>query len=207
MKNKNVRGPDQTQASDVRNGGEKSGEQAKDDREKRAIVLKVMGGALLAFAFVMQIREITQTGLENQRMQAAALDARAHIKALEYENLYYSVKASGTDNPEYLRLAAFNYYVGKTTVLVTSPGDKSQIQADVDELKKQADSVHDVSSFQTYMGSVNDLNDKSGSTELAGLSDADMLAKQNADFHYFLFLVGSGLVLLGEAVKWPRKNR
>jgi hypothetical protein len=194
-------------AMDVRNSSGGAEAETKDKRERQAIALKVFGGGLLAFAFVMQVREITQTGLENQRMQAGALDARAHIKALEYENLYYSVKSSGTDNPEYLRLAAFNYYVGKVAVLVTSPGEKSRIQAQLDALKKQADSVHDVPSFQQFMGSVNDLNDKSGPTELEGLTGADKLAKQNADFHYVLFLIGSGLVLLGEAVKWPRKIR
>ena len=179
-------------------------EESETSRKRLRIILKIAGGGLLLFAFVMQIRHFDKAGQENERIQAGAIDARAHIKALEYENLYYAVKASGQDNPEYLRLAAYNYYMGKVGLLATSLEDKATITKDLNELKRRAQSVHDVASFQSFLGSVNDLNDKSGPADLAGLEQTDRQASRNGNLYFALFLVGSLIALCSEVVDWPR---
>jgi hypothetical protein len=47
-----------------------------------------------------------------ERIQAAELQSRTKQNAIGYETLYFSAKATGLDEPEYLRLLANQYYIG-----------------------------------------------------------------------------------------------
>ena len=70
--------------------------------------LKFSGAALLLFGFGMQNEQNRQSALALERQQAAELDSRTLQKAISYEGLYYSAKATGFDNPLYLSMRRCN---------------------------------------------------------------------------------------------------
>jgi hypothetical protein len=113
--------------------------------------LKFWGAAVLLAAFALQMRQTQQSSLEAERTQAAELDGRANMRALEYRNLYLSGKAIGLDDPSNLQGAALQYYEGRFAMMVTSPADKGQTSAKLNELKVVADKVTDLASFNHFM--------------------------------------------------------
>ena len=172
-----------------------------EKKKKLAKRMKLAGAALLLTAFGMQMRQNQQTGLEAERLTAAQVDARAHIKALGYENLYYSVKNAGKDEPEYLHLAAYNYYVGRKIMMETSPGDKDKTESDLDAFKRQADAVHDVASFQQFIGADNDLTSNMSATVESGFTDTYNAASRFGACYLVLYAIGSLLALIGQALE------
>jgi hypothetical protein len=162
--------------------------------------LKFSGAALLLTAFGMQMRQNQTLSKEAERIQAAEVDARSHIKALEYENLYYSLKANGIDNPDYLRFAAMNYRIGRASMMYTSPGDKSTIVSEIKELDRTVAAVHDLPSFQKFILADNMLTSETRQTDIAGLVDADHAASRFGMLYLMLYATGSVLALVGQAI-------
>jgi hypothetical protein len=160
--------------------------------------LKVFGAALLLTAFGLQMRQNQQSALSLERTQAAELDGRANIRALAYENLYSSNKILGAETYSFLRLAALQYYEGRASMMVTSPGDKEAIGRELHELGAAAENVHDMPSFEYFMKLHNNSWDRRQPNELAGMVDPDRDAKRLGRLYLTLYVLGSILAIAGQ---------
>ena len=56
------------------------------------------------------MNQTREGALTAQSTEAAELEGRCNIRALEYQNLYMSTKLAGTETPEYLQMPAQEYY-------------------------------------------------------------------------------------------------
>jgi hypothetical protein len=161
--------------------------------------LKLCGGALLLSAFGMQNWQNVQTALESERMRAAELQSRTMQKAIGYENLYFAAKAAGREDAEsYLKLAAGQYFIGSTAMTVTAPGDKNERK--VLTLRSAAEGVHDFDSFRRYIAVDNGLESQDHTIEVAGLTEPDTKARSYENWYLFLYVIGSVVALLGQAL-------
>jgi hypothetical protein len=162
--------------------------------------MKFSGAAFLLFAFGMQTQQSTQAALSLERTQAAELDSRTHQKALGYESIYFSAKATGLDEPTYLMLAAREYFMGRATMMATSPGDKQDIGRKLGQLRNAADSVHDLFSFRQFIAMDNGLESESHKIEMSGLTEPDVDARLFGRLYLTLYFFGSAIVLFGQAL-------
>jgi hypothetical protein len=162
--------------------------------------LKFSGAALLLSAFGMQTQQNRQAALALERMQAAELDSRTLQKAISYEGLYYSAKATGFDNAWYLKMAAKQYFTGASAMMATSPIDRAEAQRDIDQLLHAAANVHDVESFREYAMLDNAFELKNHKTEMAGLIEPDRNAKSLGTIYLILYIIGSVVALFGQVL-------
>jgi hypothetical protein len=167
-------------------------------RKKRSKWLKVIGATLLLTAFGMQMEQNRMAAIANERNQAAQLDGRANMRALENENLYLIQKlVTGLYNPEAIHQAAIQYYEGRSSMMSTSPADRSEVSKKLDELFKSANAVHDLDSFNAFMKLHNDTWLAGHQTELTGLIESDHDAKAYGNIYMFLYVLGSIAVIWG----------
>jgi hypothetical protein len=169
-------------------------------RKKWSKWLKFAGSALLLLAFGLQMRQNQQSALGLERTEAAELDSRAHMKALEYENLYLSSRDNEANRGIFLKYAAQEYYLGRSSMMSTSPGDKDQIGAKLREIKKAADGVGDVPSFNRFMQLDQATWGEWHDTEFSGLIEPDHAAKSLGAFYLSLYVLGSVLALMGQGL-------
>ena len=169
-------------------------------RKKWSKWLKVLGAALLLFAFGMQTWQNSQTALVTERTQAAELQSRTLQKAIAYETLYFSARAAGVDDPKFLTLAAREYFIGSSAMMVTAPGDKNEIGRKVQALEKTAASVRDIGSLNTFLALDNQFEVEGHANEMTGLTEPDANAKLLARVYLILYVIGSVTVLIGQAL-------
>lgn len=162
--------------------------------------LKFSGAALLLFAFGMQNQQNRQSALALERTQANELDSRALQKAIGYETLYFSARATGLDKPAYLAMAAKQYFEGSMSMMVTAPGDKAEIRRNVSQLQKAAATVHDLDSFHEFMAVDNALYVQGHENEMAGLVEPNDNAKFLGVVYLILYVIGSVVALAGQAL-------
>jgi hypothetical protein len=60
----------------------------------------------------MQTKQNSQQSITSDRIEANQIESRTHQKAISYETLYFSAKAAGINEPQYLIFAARQYYIG-----------------------------------------------------------------------------------------------
>lgn len=162
--------------------------------------LKFSGAALLLFAFGMQNRQNQQSALLLERTQANELDSRALQKAIGYETLYFSAKATGLDQPAYLAMAAKQYFEGSMAMMATAPGDKEEIARNIRQLHKSAAAVHDLDSLHEFMAADNALYRNDFENEMAGIVEPDAKAKFLGHLYMVLYVIGSVVALAGQAL-------
>jgi hypothetical protein len=156
---------------------------------------KVTGSALLLIAFAMQMYQTRVSAREAMKMSAAELDGRQHIKALEYENLYFTIKAAtGQDDPANLRFAAIERAVGRSTLVITSDVPKEVKLARSNKIFLLARGVHDLDSFNEFMRTLQTEVDTAKASETNSL----ILAGEIADWLWWTYVVfyAIGSVLL-----------
>lgn len=112
--------------------------------------LKVSGAAILLFAFGMQNQQNAQVAISLERTQAAELQSRTKTKAIGYETLYFSAKATGLVEPQYLQLAALQYFIGSSAMIATAPGGTNEKAMKIHSLQVPANAVHDFDSFRIH---------------------------------------------------------
>jgi hypothetical protein len=162
--------------------------------------LKFLGGALLLSAFGMQMWENSQSALATERIHAAELDSRTLQKAIGYETLYFSAKATGVDNPQFLMLAAREYFTGSIAMITTAQGDKNEKARKIRELEKLAADVRDIASLDAFIALDNRVEVEGHANEMAGLTEPDTNAKLLAGFYLILYVIGSVTALIGQAL-------
>lgn len=164
---------------------------------------KITGSALLLIAFWIQMYQTKVSDRESTKLESAELDGRQHIKALEYENLYFSVKAAtGADDPSNLRNAAIERAVGRSALVVTSDETRDVKISHSNELMQAANRVNDLQSFNDFMGTLQEEVDASTFE-----TDALILTERKADLLWWsfvcLYVIGS-FCLLGS--QYSEKN-
>jgi len=162
--------------------------------------LKLFGAALLLSAFGMQTQQNSQSALSLERMQAAELQSRTKQKAIGYETLYFSAKATGLDEPQYLKFAAQQYFYGSMAMMVTGPGDKVEIGRRVGQLQRAAEAVSDLDSFRRFINVANERATEEQTVELAGLVEPAKNATALGRLYLILYVIGSIGALIGQAL-------
>ena len=163
---------------------------------------KVTGSALLLTAFAMQMYQTRAAARETMKMGAAELDGRQHMKALGYENLYFTIKAAtGQDDPANLRFAAFERAVGRSVLAVTSDEPKEVKLARSNKIMLLAGNVHDLDSFNEFMRTLQTEVDTAKSSETGALIRAGEVADWLWWIYVVFYAIGSVLLLRSQYVE------
>ena len=106
------------------------------------------------------------------------------------------------EEPEYLKLAANQYYIGSMAMIASGPGDKAEIGRRLRQLRNAAGAVHDLGSFRQYINLENQGAAQEQKVEVAGLIEPDKNAKSFGELYLVLYLIGSVVALIGQALDW-----
>ena len=134
--------------------------------------------------------QTTAGARETMKMGAAELDGRQHIKALEYENLYFAEKATtGQEDPANLRYAAIERAVGRSVLTVTSDEPNDVKIARSNKIMLAATSVYDLDSFNDFMHTLQ------REVDTAKLSETDALiqAGRFATWLWYIYILIYGI--------------
>ncbi|WP_263378453.1 hypothetical protein [Granulicella paludicola] len=142
-----------------------------------------------------------ESALETERTQAAELSSRTHMKALGYENLYYASQGQGGNSGYYLHLAAEQLYQGRVGMMATSPQDKKSVTETLGKLRSIASNVSDLPSFNAFMDQYNKVVEDASGIEVNGLIDAGHSATHFFWFYLSLYVIGTVLALVGQAIE------
>jgi hypothetical protein len=157
---------------------------------------KVTGSAFLLIAFATQMYQFRASSLEAMKMGAAELDGRQHIKALGYENLYFTIKAAtGQEDPANLRFAALERALGRTVMSVTSDESKNVKLARSNKIMLAARGVSDLNGFNEFMRTLQTEVDTANTSELDSLIRAGDVADSLWWIYVALYAIGSVLLL------------
>jgi hypothetical protein len=100
----------------------------------------------------MQTKQNSQQSITSDRIEANQIESRTHQKAISYETLYFSAKAAGINEPQYLIFAARQYYIGAVAMLTMAVGKEaamsSENQGKMHQLYGAMSAVHDLDSFR-----------------------------------------------------------
>jgi hypothetical protein len=153
---------------------------------------KVTGSALLLIAFGIQMYQSKASARETMKIQAAELDGRQHLKALGYENLYFSVKAAtGQEEQFNLYAAAQQRAVGRISMVATSDEPQEVKASRIRDINTAAKGVHDLASFNDFMRSLQKQLDTARSSELDALLEAGNSARVLWRIYISLYGIGS----------------
>jgi hypothetical protein len=173
---------------------------ANDQRTAWSKWLKWIGGALLLFAFGFQMNQLREKELADKSVQAAELEGRCNIRALEYENLYITTRIGGVDKPYFLQMSAQEYYHGRAAMMLASPGNRANIEVKLSELEQAANNVHDLASLGQYFATHNQIESESYKTEVEGLVEPSHNAEHLGVLYIFIYAFGTTLALIGQAL-------
>ena len=176
----------------------------KNGQRKRAHAkwLKVIGTGLLLLAFGAQMYQTKVAATEADRMAAAEMDGRSQIKALSYENLYFAEKiATGLEDTESLRGAALNKMIGRFGMIATSDAASDVKQRRMNEVRKEANLVKDLDTFNSFMQFLNQQIGQAHPDEVRGLVQAGQIANEWWKAYIATYIVGSLFLLLGQCIE------
>jgi hypothetical protein len=157
---------------------------------------KVTGSAFLLIAFATQMYQVRASSREAMKMGAAELDGRQHIKALGYENLYFTIRAAtGQEDPANLRFAAMERAVGRTVMSVTSDESEDVKLARSNSIMLAARGVSDLNSFNEFMRTLQTEVDTANTSELDSLIRAGNVAAWLWRIYIAFYVIGSILLL------------
>jgi hypothetical protein len=154
--------------------------------------IQSLGSALLLIAFGMQMYQSKAAARETMKIQAAELDGRQHLKALGYENLYFSIKAAtGQEDTFNLHAAAQERAVGRISMVATSDEPKEVKASRIRDINAAAKDVHDLESFNDFMRFLKKQLDAAGASELDSLLGAGDRAQVLWWIYISLYIIGS----------------
>jgi len=147
----------------------------------------------------MQMNQTRNEAEEQRKVQMAAIDARSHIKALGYENLYFSQKtAMGVYDPFNLYAAAQQRADGHMAMEVGIEKDKTTMQNSIHDVFASANAVKDLDSFNSFMRLLKAEQDEDQQSELKYLQKVGHRATVFGWLYLSLYVLGSLSLILSQ---------
>jgi hypothetical protein len=166
--------------------------------------LKFGGAALLLFAFGMQTKQNSQQSVRSDRIEANLIESRTHQQAISYETLYFSAKATGLNEPQYLQFAALEYYRGAVTMPTMAVGveaaKSAENQGKIHQLHASLETVHDLDSYRKFIGVNNLIDSQNQASVMKGLRQPADASASFGNIYLILYAIGSITALVGQAL-------